>query len=334
MVSTTLAIYLGERYTMEKLARLLTQTLCLMMAAVIVLYFVAPTYVVDYSSHIGAWKGLSSHKNGFGEFMAEAVALLLLVRFRQFRWLRYLFLVAAVVLLKLSGSATSLFAGTLVIAAMLLWRCTRQKPKQRLLVYAVAALIVFSVAYFLTGHAGLVFQLLNRDPSLTGRTHIWAMALPAMMKSPILGYGYDAFWTGMNGEALDMMIGAGWLVPNAHNGFIDLGLSLGMLGLCVFLYVWASSMRRAVEFIRLEPRPVGLWPITYLCFFTLHNMTESSLLTWPLSVSYLLFAAITTSLAVNRRRVATAPHYAEQSATVAYEPHCAVPTAGRLEAFQ
>lgn len=312
LVSTLLAIYLGERYTTEKLARLLAQTLCLMMTAIIVFYFVAPVYVVDYSSHIGAWKGLSSHKNIFGEFMAEAVALLLLVRFRHFLWLRYVFLVTAVVLLWLSGSATSLFCGTLVTAAMVLWRRARGRPNQRLLVYAVAALMVFSGIYFLTGHTGLLLQVLNRDPSLTGRTQIWAMALPAMMKFPILGYGYDGFWIGPKGEALNIMLGSGWLVPHAHNGFLDLGLSLGIIGLCVFLYILASAIRRAIEFIRLEPGPIGLWPITYLCFFALHNITESSLLTRPLTVSFLMFAAITTSLAVNRWRIATASPDSEQ----------------------
>ena len=299
LASTLLAIYLGERYTTEKLARLLAQTLCLMMAAIIMLYFVAPVYVVDYSSHIGAWKGLSSHKNIFGEFMAEAVALLLLVRFRHFLWLRYVFLVTAVVLLWLSGSATSLFCGTLVIAAMVLWRLARRKPSQRLTVYAVAALMVFSGIYFLTGHTGLLLQILNRDPSLTGRTQIWAMALPAMMRFPILGYGYDGFWIGPKGGALNIMLGSGWLVPHAHNGFLDLGLSLGLLGLCIFLYVWARSILRAIEFVRLAPGPIGLWPISYLCFFTLHNITESSLLTRPLTISFLMFAAITTSLAVH-----------------------------------
>ena len=108
------------------------------------------------------------------------------------------------------------------------------------------------------------------------------------------------------------MLGSGWLVPHAHNGFLDLGLSLGIIGLCVFLYILASAIRRAIEFIRLEPGPIGLWPITYLCFFALHNITESSLLTRPLTVSFLMFAAITTSLAVNRWRIATASPDSEQ----------------------
>lgn len=314
LVTTVLAVYLGERYTTEKLGRLLAQTFCLMMVLVIVLSFVAPLYVIDYSTanYYGAWKGLSSHKNMFGEYMAESVALLLLVRFRNFPWLRYVFLVIAVALLLLSRSATSLFCGTLVIVAMALWRVARLKPRVRALVYAMTGVTVFSGIYFFGSHADLVLQVLGRDPTLTGRTQIWALSWPALMKSPILGYGYDAFWTGIKGEALNIMIGSQWLVPNGHNGFLDLGLSLGLLGLCIFLYIWVTSVLKAIEFIRLEPRPIGLWPISYVCFFTLHNITESSLLTRPLTISFLVFAAITTSLAVHHRGEVSADLDSEQ----------------------
>ena len=59
VTSTLLAIYLGERYTTDQLARLLTQVMCIMMMAVIAFYFVSPSYVVESSGHVGAWKGLS-----------------------------------------------------------------------------------------------------------------------------------------------------------------------------------------------------------------------------------------------------------------------------------
>ena len=306
-----------------------------MMVVVIVFYFVAPAYVVDNTTHIGDWKGLSTHKNSFGEFMGEAVVLLALIRFRQTRWLRYLFLFTAVVLLLRSGSATSLFCTVVVIAAMGPWRWKRQKAGPRMLIYAAVALMVIPAIYFLSTHPDVLLKALNRDPSLTGRTQIWAMAGPAMMKFPILGHGYDAFWTGMQGEALDIRIGNGWLVPSAHNGFLDLGLNLGLLGLFVFLCIWVMSIRRAIEFIRLEPGPIGLWPISFLCFFTLHNLTESSLFARPLSLSSLLFAVITASLAVNRSRVAAAVPDAEESATAVWKSHCASPIASAdQEAYQ
>jgi exopolysaccharide production protein ExoQ len=297
--STVLAIYLGERYSTEKLARLLAQTLCLMMLLVVVLSLVAPAYVIDYINHIGAWKGLSGHKNLFGEYMAVAVVLLLLVRFGYFPWSRYVFLVTAAVLLVLSRSAGALLCCVLVVAAIPLWRVTRFNGKRRLLVYATMAVVISLGVVFIPDSFDPLFRMLGRDSTLTGRTHLWAPVLSAIMKRPILGYGYGCFWTGLEGEGLNVRIGARWLAAASDNGYLDLCLSLGVLAVSVFVYVFVHSFRMAIDYLRSESGPVRSWPITYLCFFALHNTCESSLLSTR-SLGYLMFAAITTSLALNR----------------------------------
>ena len=305
VLSTLLAIYIGERYTLKQLARLLAQALCFMIVAVILLYFVSPAHVVDYSDGAGAWMGLSMYKNSFGEYMAVAVVLLLLVRFSRFDWLRYPFLIAAAALLVLSHSASSLVCCVVTIAAMPLWSWARLKRTQRLLVYAASAGIFLPGIYFIARHAGLLLQALGRNSTLTGRMQLWAALWPAILSHPILGYGYDTFWVGWKGEVLNVRIASGWPVLVADNGYLDLCLSIGLLGLAVFLCVWAHVLRRAVEYIRLTPAALGLWPVSYLCFFTLHNLAESTLLTRG-AFSSLMFVAIATSLAVNRRRVITA----------------------------
>ena len=73
-----------------------------MIVLVLLVYLVAPEYVIDYSAYGGAWRGLSTYKNTFGEHMAVAVLLLALVRFRRFFWLRYVFLLIAAGFLFLS----------------------------------------------------------------------------------------------------------------------------------------------------------------------------------------------------------------------------------------
>jgi exopolysaccharide production protein ExoQ len=298
--STLIAIYLGERYTMDKFARLLAQTICLMMIAVIVLRFVAPAYVIDPSSRVSAWKGLSARKNTFGEYMAVEVVLLLLIRFRQFQWLRFVFLGMACTLLFFSQSATSLVACALIVVSIPLWRIARLEGKQRMPIYIVGALAFIQVSYFLARNTALLLQIVGRDSTFTGRTEVWAMVLTAIQKRPFLGYGYDSFWTGLKGESLDILLGTGWLVPSAHNGFLDLGLSLGLLGSCVFLYVFVQLFRRGIEYIRSEPGPLAFWPVTFLCFFVLHNMGESDLLT-RCALSFMVLVTISTSLALNRR---------------------------------
>jgi exopolysaccharide production protein ExoQ len=162
-----------------------------------------------------------------------------------------------------------------------------------------------------------LFEVLGRDSTLTGRTGLWDSAFSAVMKRPILGYGYGAFWSRMDGEAMNVWLGAGWMAPLADNGYVELSLALGMLGLGAFVLLFVVSVYKALQCARSEPGRSGIWPISYLCFFALHNMAESTLLTTG-TFPFLAFAMVTVSLAVNRRRVpvAISATYARQSKTM------------------
>jgi exopolysaccharide production protein ExoQ len=302
VASTMFAIYLGERYSIENFARLLAKTFSLMMLVVVALFFIAPSYVVDYSVHGGAWKGLSAYKNTFGEYMGVAVIILLLVKFRHFRWLRYVFLICAVAMLALSHSATAIACCVLSIAIMPLWRVTYVKGKQRWLAYTITIIVLLLAGVFAWSDTDLLFRIMGRDRTLTGRTQLWTAVLPAIWKHPFLGYGYGAFWTGLKGEALNIWIGlgSGWVAPLADNGYIDLCLALGLLGVFTFLLLLVHCVKNGISYLNSETQRIGLWPMTYLFFFVLHNFSESTLLT-PGSFPFLLFATISTSVALNRR---------------------------------
>jgi exopolysaccharide production protein ExoQ len=303
LASTMIAIYVGERYSIKAFAHLLAQTFCLMIVLVLLVYLVAPEYVIDYSAYGGAWRGLSTYKNTFGEYMAVAVLLLALVRFRRFSWLRYVFLLIAAGLLFLSHSATAVVCGALTLAAVPLWRLMR--GKQRLLIGVLVAITFLLGIYWLLAFPETIFQVLGRDATLTGRTDLWSKLLPVIADRPVLGYGYAAFWTGSNAEVLNVWIGAGRLVPIADNGYIDLCLSLGAAGLALFLCVFTGAFRKAMEYLRSEPGFVALWPVTYLCIFAADNICESALLTRG-TFPFLVFAIVTTSLGLSHRRAVTA----------------------------
>jgi exopolysaccharide production protein ExoQ len=308
LAATIIAIYVGERYSLTEFARLLTRTLCLMMAMVAALYFVAPGYVIDYSAYGGAWKGLSAYKNTFGEHMAVAALLLALIRFGRFSWMRYVFLFLAAGLLFLSRSATAVVCGGLSIAAAPLWRLTR--GRQRLLIYLLIALAFCMGFYWILAFPETVFQLLGRDATLTGRTDLWTMLLPVIANRPVLGYGYAVFWTGSNPDAISVWIQAGRLAPIADNGYIDLCLGLGAIGLCVFLYVFIQAFGRAIKYLTAQPGSIGLWPVTYLCIFAADNICESALLTRG-TFPFLVFAVLATSLALSHKHSMTTARTAD-----------------------
>jgi exopolysaccharide production protein ExoQ len=198
--------------------------------------------------------------------------------------------------------------GVLGLAAIPLWRLMR--GEQRLLAYLLVALTFIVGTYCIIAFPEPIFQILGRDATLTGRTDLWARLLPVIASRPVLGYGYSAFWAGLKPEVLSVWIGAGRLVPIADNGYIDLCLSLGAVGLCLFLYVFIGALRRAMEYVTSVPGSIGLWPVTYFCIFAADNLCETALLprgTFP----FLLFAILTTSLSMDHKHVLRAARMAD-----------------------
>ena len=297
--TTLIGIHVGERFTMEQLSRWLAQVLCMLMASSIILYFVSRASVIDYDAYDGAWKGLTINKNTFGWYMAIAVAVLTLVRFQHFRWLRYAFLAAGAILLLLSRSATSLVGCLLVISIAPLWPVIRAGIRMRRLAYAIILMAICAGTYFVWTEQALLFRVLGRDSTFTGRTSLWALVMSAIGKHPFLGYGYGAFWSGMKNEVLNIYIASRWLPMGAHNGYLELWLGLGIFSIPILLYLLFRSLGMAKDYIRSNESWLGVWPMTYLLMFIFHNLFESHLLETR-SLEYLLFTAIITSLAMQR----------------------------------
>lgn len=314
LTGTIFAIYIGERYSIKEFAHLLAQTFCFVITLIFILYWVAPDYVIDWT-YGGAWKGLSGYKNTFGEHMAFALVLLALVRFRHWFWTRYVFFLLAAGLLLLSHSATALVCGVLALATIPIWRLIR--GEQRFLGYALAALASSLAVYCILSPPESLFQMLGRDTSLTGRTRLWNILLPVIASRPLLGYGYAAFWDGWKPEVLSVWIQAERLVPVADNGYIDLCLSLGIVGLALFLYLFVRAFRDAFAYMKVEPTFIGIWPLVYLCIFAADNICESALLTRG-TFSFLAFAILATSLAINRKNL-TSPKRTAESAPFTWE---------------
>ena len=298
-VSMLLAVYIGERFTIAEQVRLISQTFCVMIVAILVLRVAASRYVVDYVSHPGAWKGLSSYKNAFGQYMATASLLLIVSRFKKLPWARYAFLAAALAMLLFAQSAASVLCFILMLPLIPLWRSTRISGKQRLPVFTGIAVGMFTGVYVFMTHAGRVFEALGRNSNLSGRSDLWAYVWAAVMKRPVLGYGYDAFWAGL-GEALQVRMGIGWMAQRSDNGYLDFALGLGGVGVALLLCFWIFSFKRAVAYLQLERQSFAVWPITYMAFYLLHNLSESTLLARG-GLPDLLFMATAVSLAVNHK---------------------------------
>ncbi|MGO8747991.1 MAG: O-antigen ligase family protein [Thermoguttaceae bacterium] len=78
--------------------------------------------------------------------------------------------------------------------------------------------------------------------SLSGRIPLWTELLGYVEQRPILGYGYDSFWTARHIE--DVSAVSDWTVYVAHSFCLDAVLSIGVVGLVLLLSCAALGMYR------------------------------------------------------------------------------------------
>ena len=277
--SSIFALFIVTRFPFERMLRLLARALSIIVVLSI-LFAVIPGYGISGGIHAGAWRGVFSDKNGLGRAMVLAAFTLatLAIAARGRERMRYWCLAAAACLLVLlSRSATALLV--LLAMALLLGVCVGLRGRRSRFLALSFAGVLCSCAVVLLAMAQdeALLGTLGKDTTFTGRTLLWAAALAQIAARPIVGYGFGAFWTGSGGRAAIIWAQVGWTPPHAHNGLIDLGLELGLVGILLFCVGFAVTTLRAFSRIRAQGDTMEIWPVLYLCFLLLGNLTESAL---------------------------------------------------------
>jgi len=178
---------------------------------------------------------------------------------------------AAVGLIIRADSMTSLsclfLAGAVMIVVSRRW-VTHRPARALAIVSAAIALPLF--ALFINTMGTLVHSL-GRNSTLTGRTSIWKAVL-SMHTNPIFGTGFESFWLGNRLEAVWNMSVKG--IQEAHNGFIELYLNLGWVGLVLLGWLVVSGYRNALVALRREPND-GCLRLAFLTASLIFSMTEA-----------------------------------------------------------
>ena len=65
------------------------------------------------------------------------------------------------------------------------------------------------VIFFLVSEA-MFFEMLGKDPTLTGRTDFWPDVIANIYQRPLFGWGYFGFWTPANSAALSIAQAVGF----------------------------------------------------------------------------------------------------------------------------
>ncbi len=265
--------------------------------------FIFPQYGIGGPGEVSAWRGIYHTKNVLGKrfFLSAAICLFLAITTRENRWFSWLGYVISLLLILLSRSTTSL--GNFIIitgACLIYYRVLRLKYKMMIPILTFIGTLSVAFYVWFVNEADAVLGTVGKDTTLTGRTELWPAVIEMIAKKPWLGYGYGAFWLDGNSESTTIVQTVQWNAPNAHNGFLDLWLGLGLLGLLVFLVGFIANLLRAIYLIRLDETYVNVWLLIYLTFIIFSNLTETTLVDQN-SIEWILYVAVVFSSKLSTR---------------------------------
>jgi O-antigen ligase len=244
------------------------------------------------------WIGVTTHKNSLGELCLFAGIVLLLECVRTWRNKHQ------VLRLPFVGARVDVFYG--VMLAYLLYGDGHSKSTTSFLVLAFAAGLFFLLEYqhrrsrqivpvrfvfklLLIGlivHFStvlifnktlymLVVESQGKDPTLAGRSELWEDLFIMGQPHALFGSGYGGFWTH---EAREKLIKRHLWGPNqAHNGYIEIWLQLGFVGLLLFALVIGHALYGMTPlFKNRQDVGYGMFRLIILLVTLLHNYSEGS----------------------------------------------------------
>lgn len=295
--TTLFGAYLGGRYPVHEFQTLLLWALGAMACVSLLLFFIRPTMVLD-PYHVNDFRGLTEHKNMFGEYMAELLLVAICFTSKR-RWVRGAVVVVALVMLLWAHSGSAMLAVGITFLFFPALFALRFRRSQAILLVIAGASLAAGFLALLSRDWTSVLDVLGKDSTLTGRSQLWSLVWEAIYRRPLLGYGFDSFWHGLTGESIRVISVVGWQVAHSHNGYLDVLLDFGLVGSCIVGLALLRTLKDALRYARSQSGVAALWPASFLIFCLVHALGEAGLIRRD-GFSYLILVVVSTSTALRR----------------------------------
>ncbi len=325
IIMTSLAgLYVGTRYDWRTLLRMFGLVWFTLALTSFLTALLLPGFGRVAEIHTGAWQGLYFEKNQLGGHMARAAVFagFLWIMDRKFRraWGGLFFLSSALVLL--STSTTALMGWGMGIGVLALGAWMKRGIRTSLLLFWSVSMFSGGAIAMLVLAPDIVFQWLGRDATLTGRTDIWLVLIEFIQQRPLFGYGYGAFWAPGSEPGNSVRAVLDWDAPTAHNGWLEVTVALGLVGLALLILDFVVTCVRSG--LAAIDTWTGLFAVAFCAQFFLFNLSESASLQQN-SIVWLLYVAIAAKAAnrpkgLVRVKPVRAPGSASQQVSLAMSP--------------
>lgn len=305
---TLFALYMVTRFTSEEQFQLLAITLGLIAIFSLIIALLLPTYGImqwrpSGENHPGSWRGVFGHKNSLGLHadFCLIVFLLLDVRERKQRIIKWGVIMLSLGLSMLSKSGGATMTMLIVLCLIPFYKTLHNHIYKRIISYCTAIMLVVGVTTLLLLKLDAFLDLLGKDATLTGRDCLWGGTLGMLERRPILGYGYGGFWLGSDSGGNVVRDLCKWGIPHSHNGFLEIGINLGLVGFFIFIFGYFRTVRHAFRNLYLSASNKAIWPFVFVTLLLLVNITENNLV-FGGGLLWIVFASTTISLYYTNNR--------------------------------
>ena len=238
---------------------------------------------VGYKGDTQMFVGVATHKNTLG-VLALVGTLFLLWDFIERRGHQngaaeklsfasrgLVLLMCWYVLLRIN-SVTSLvcavFGSTLLIVFCV--PSVRRNPG-RVEVFGLSTVMILWLFDSMFNIKEVFLQSLGRDVTLTTRTDIWSIVMP-YQDNLLVGVGFNTFWVGQRLMSLFEKVGG---IIQAHNGYLETYLNVGLVGVGLLLVLLLSGYMRIRKQL-ITGIPEGSIRFVVLLVAIMYNYSEAS----------------------------------------------------------
>jgi len=186
---------------------------------------------------------------------------------------RAVLLAFGVAVLQQAHSATSIACFILGAFLIMATRFSVFKHRPASVHALVIGILLLGGISMMFGGEATVASALGRDPSLSSRTDIWKAVIP-ICPNPLVGAGFESFWNGYGKFVTAGLSKYERGLNSAHDGYIEVYLNLGWVGIGFIAMLLISGYRRSCVAFRRNPE-VGSLMLAYVATASIYSITEA-----------------------------------------------------------
>lgn len=300
--TTFFGVYLGSRYSFEEQLKIYGWTFGISVFFSFIFAIALPEYgIMNTDAIVGAWRGIYPHKNGLGEsmFASFLTFYFLSLIYKKRQLLFQICCLLSIVLIYFGESGTAFISVVFIFCTAQGLKRTSLQSKQGVFLILLFLILTLLILFLILINFTTFLEVNDKDITLSGRTVLWSSLWHFIQQRPILGYGYGSFFSSLSRETNLLWQAHDWSPVHSHNGYIQLWISLGIVGLSVFAFGYVNCLLNSLFRYLTSKNLKMLWIFLFLMYTVFLNFTEvsffsSNSIIWIISLASIYSMKITT----------------------------------------